>query len=73
MFLALNKKQALQSAGVNVGLFYLLQIIFLIFLTGYHTSEFQQFVYVMMVDSFYIIALVLVIKDNMLFRVFYKQ
>ncbi|HHN47576.1 MAG TPA: hypothetical protein ENN08_01340 [Bacteroidales bacterium] len=72
LFMALNPKQALQSLWVNVGIYYLLQIIFMIFLTGYHTSELQQFIYVMFVDSFYIIALVLILKDNMLYPVFMK-
>ena len=73
LFLALTRKQALQSLWVNFGIYYLLQIIFMIFLTGYHTSGVQQFIYVMFVDSFYIIALVLILKDNMLYPAFAKS
>jgi hypothetical protein len=72
LFLALARKQALQSLWVNFGIYYLLQIIFMISLTGYHSSELHQFIYVMFVDSFYIIALVLILKDNMLYPVFQK-
>jgi len=72
LFFALNRKSALQSLGLNLGIYYLFQVIFLILLTGYHTSEVQKFIYVMLMDSFYIIGLVLVIKDNMLYPVFRK-
>ena len=73
LFIAVRRNLAFHSLGTNLGLFYLFQIIFLILLTGYHTSEVQKFIYVMLMDSFYIIALVLVIKDNMLYPVFRKQ
>lgn len=72
LFIVLKRNLALQSMGINFGIFYFLQVIFLILLTGYHTSEIQKFIYVMFMDSFYIIGLVLVIKDNMLYPVFRK-
>lgn len=70
LFFVLALKTALKSAGVNLGIFVFIQAVFLILLTGYHTSETQKFIYVMMMDSFYIIALVLIIKDNLLYHVF---
>lgn len=73
LFIALKRNLALQSLALNFGIFYFLQVIFLMLLTGYHTSEVQKFIYVMLMDSFYIIALVLVIKDNMLYPVFRKK
>lgn len=72
LFFALHYKTALRAMGINLGIFYLIHVLFLILLTGYHTSAFQKYIYVMMMDSFYIIALVLVIKDNMLYPVFSK-
>ena len=72
LFFALNRKSALHSLGLNMGIYYLIQVFFLILLTGYHTSEVQKFIYVLLMDSFYIIGLVLVIKDNMLYPVFRK-
>lgn len=73
LLFALRFKSALKSAGVNLGIFMFIQAIFLILLTGYHTSETQKFIYIMMMDSFYIIALVLIIKDNLLYPVFRKE
>lgn len=72
LLIAISFKSAIKAFGVNAGIFLMLQIIFLILLTGYHTSETQKFIYVLLMDSFYIIGLVLVIKDNMLYPVFRK-
>lgn len=72
LFLVLKSRSALQSAAINGGVFYLIQLFFLVQLTGYYTSETQKFIFDMLIDSFYIIALVLVIKDNMLYPVFSK-
>lgn len=73
LFFIINRKLAFRSLLVNVGVFLFIQIFFMIMLTGYHISTFQQYIYVMMMDSFYIIALILVIKDNMLYPVFSKE
>ncbi len=73
LFFVLNRKSAFQSLIVNVGMFFLVQIIFLILLTGYYDSMIQQYIYTMLLDSFYIIALILIIKDNMLYPVFRKN
>ena len=73
LFFVLKRKTAWQSLGVNVGIFLLIQIIFLILLTGYYSSTVQQYIFTMMLDSFYIIALTLIIKDNMLYPVFGKK
>lgn len=72
LFLVLKRKSALQSAAINIGIFYFIQLFFLVQLTGYYTSETQKFIFNMLMDSFYIVALVLVIKDNMLYPVFSK-
>jgi len=73
LLLAFRIKPALKAAGVNLGIFMFIQAIFLMLLTGYHTSETQKFIYKIMMDSFYIIALVLIIKDNLLYAIFTKQ
>jgi hypothetical protein len=73
LFFVLKRKSALQSLLVNFGLFILIQVIFMILLTGYYNSDVQQYIYTMMMDSFYIIALVFVIKDYMLYPVFVKK
>ncbi len=73
LFFVLKRKSAWRSLGTNIGIFLLVQMIFLILLTGYYTSTVQQYIFTMMLDSFYIIALILIIKDNMLYPVFRKK
>lgn len=72
LFLSLRWKQALQSLGLNFILFGGFQIFFLIMLTGYYTSATQKFIFEMLIDTFYVVAIVLVIKDNMLYPIFRK-
>ncbi len=72
LFFVLKPKRATISLAVNFGLFFLVQIIFLFLLTGYYTSSVQKYIYTIMLDSFYIIALILIIKDNILYSVFRK-
>ena len=73
LFFVLKRKSALISLGTNIGIFFLIQIIFLILLTNYYTSEVQQYIFMMIDDSFNIIALILILKDNMLYPVFRKR
>jgi len=73
LFFVLKRKAAWKSLGVNTGIYLLVQIIFLILLTGYYSSPVQQYIFTMMLDSFYIIALTLIIKDNMIYPVFRKR
>ncbi len=73
LFFVLDRKTALRSMVVNIGVFLFFQVLFLAFLTGYYNSDVQQFLFDTMLDSFYIIALILVIKDNIFYSVFKKQ
>jgi len=73
LFLVLDRKTALKSMGINIGIYFLTQVIFLIMLTGYFTSVIQQYLFDIMLDSFYIVALILVIKDNIFYGVFLKK
>jgi len=70
LFFVINKKTAFKLLAVNISVFMAIQVLFLYFLTGYYNSEIQKFLFDMMLDNFYIIALILVIKDNMLYPVF---
>jgi len=70
LFIIIERKNAIKAFITNIAIFMLMQIIFLILLTGYYTSDIQQYIFTIMLDSFYIIALVLIIKDNILFSVF---
>ena len=58
-----GRKQALVSAGITIGAFLALQIIFLLLLTAYYTSGAAKYIYDVMLDSFYIIAMGIVIID----------
>jgi hypothetical protein len=73
LFLVLDRKTALKSLGINVGIYFLTQVIFLIMLTGYFSSTIQRYLFDIMLDSFYIVALILVIKDNIFYGVFLKK
>lgn len=68
----LNRKQLLISAALNLGLFLFIHIIFLMLLTAYYTSGFAKLMYDAMMDSFYIIALILIIIDYIRQPVFKK-
>ncbi len=70
LFFIIKRKNAIKALLTNVAVFMLVQMVFLILLTGYYTSDIQQFIFTIMIDCFYIIALILVIKDNILFSLF---
>jgi len=72
LFFLIKRKKAFKLLGINVGIFVALQMLFLILLTGYYNSSIQQYLFDMMLDNFYIIALILVIKDSMIYPVFQK-
>jgi hypothetical protein len=56
-------KKALRSMAENLIIFYIFQLIFLLLLTGYYNSALVKFIYELLLDSFYIIALFLIVKD----------
>lgn len=70
LFFAIGKSAALRSLAVNFVIFYFAQIVLLVLLSAFYQSEVQKFFYLMLMDSFYIIALAIVIKDNLLYKVF---
>ncbi len=60
----IDRKRALKSSGLNIGLFVIFHIIFLLLLTGYHTSRVAHFFYIVFMDSFYIVGLLIILVDN---------
>ncbi len=58
-----SRKQILHSASTTIGIFLGLQIIFMLLLTAYYTSSIAQYMYDVMLDTFYIIALGIIILD----------
>jgi hypothetical protein len=63
LFFNLPRKYAIRSALENILAFYLIQVIYVILLTAYYNSAAIKFVYDLLLDSFYIIALFLIVKD----------
>ena len=70
LFFIISRKNATKALFTNIVTYMLTQIVFLILLTGYYTSDIQQFIFTIMIDCFYIVALILVIKDNIFYSVF---
>ncbi len=69
-FLLRSKKQSLQSTMLTFGLFFSIQVFFLLLLTAYYSSGIAKYMYNTMMDSFYIIALILIIIDYIRYPVF---
>jgi hypothetical protein len=63
LFFNLPRKYAIRSALENILAFYLIQVIYVILLTAYYNSTAVKFIYDLLLDSFYIIALFLIVKD----------
>ncbi|HNQ83378.1 MAG TPA: hypothetical protein PLW31_12235 [Bacteroidales bacterium] len=63
LFFNLPAKKAWRSAAENIITFFIIQLVYVLLLTGYHNSSGVKFIYDLLLDSFYIIALFLVVKD----------
>jgi hypothetical protein len=64
LFFNIDRKQATRSAIENLVAFYIVQVIYLLLLTGYYDSPVTKFIYDLLMDSFYIIVLFLIVKDT---------
>lgn len=60
----LGWRTSLRSAKWNIPLFILFQVIFLLLLTAYYSSQVARFIYTMMMEGFYVIAIIIVIIDS---------
>lgn len=60
----LKRRRALSSSGINFGIYFAIQIVFMLLLTSIHTSSAARFIYQLFLDSFYIVALAIIIVDN---------
>lgn len=68
LFFIVKRMAAFKSLIINLLIYPGIQVLFLILLTNYYQSKTAEYIFTMMLDSFYIIALILVIKDYMLLR-----
>ncbi|MFO8148652.1 MAG: hypothetical protein R6U03_14795 [Gillisia sp.] len=59
----LPRKTAVTQSVINSGIFLFFQLVFMLLLTFYYTSTFARFLYHIFLESFYIIALFLILKD----------
>ena len=64
LFFNLPLKEAIRSAIENIVIFYVIQLIYVLLLTAYYNNAFIKFIYDLLIDSFYIIALFLIVKDS---------
>jgi hypothetical protein len=64
LFFNLSLKHATRSAIENILIFYAIQLIYVLLLTSYYNSATVKFIYDLLIDSFYIIALFLIVKDS---------
>jgi hypothetical protein len=64
LFFNLPFKQASRSAVQNIVIFYIIQLIYVLLLTAYYNNSIVKFIYDLLLDSFYIIALFLIVKDS---------
>lgn len=63
LFFNLPRKQATRAAIENIVIYYAVQLIYVLLLTAYYKSQAVKFIYDLLIDSFYIIALFLIVKD----------
>lgn len=63
LFFNLPVKQAVRSTIENIVIFFAVQLLYVVLLTGYHNSSVVKFIYDLLLDSFYIVALFLIVKD----------
>jgi len=68
LFINLPWRKALRSTIENLSIFILVQVIYLLILTGYYKSSTDKFFFHLLIDSFYIIGLFLIVKDAVRFR-----
>jgi hypothetical protein len=68
LFINIHWRKALRSTIENLSVFVLVQVIYLLILTGYYNSGVEKFFFHLLIDSFYIIGLFLIVKDAVRFK-----
>jgi hypothetical protein len=68
LFINIAWRKALRSTIENLSAFILVQVIYLLILTGYYESNADKFFFHLLIDSFYIIGLFLIVKDALRFK-----
>jgi hypothetical protein len=68
LFINIHWRKALRSTIENLLIFILIQVIYLLILTGYYESDTDKFFFHLLIDSFYIFGLFLIVKDTIRYR-----
>ena len=68
LFINIHWRKALRSAIENLSIFVVVQVIYLLILTGYYNSGAEKFFFHLLIDSFYIIGLFLIVKGAIRFK-----
>ncbi len=64
LFFSLPTKQAARQGGFDLGLFLLFHVGFMILLTLYYKSELAKYLFHLMMEAFYVFAVIIIIKDS---------
>ncbi|MBW6460610.1 MAG: hypothetical protein K0B08_08560 [Bacteroidales bacterium] len=70
LFFNLPFRQAFRTAWQNILIFYIIQVIYVVLLSSYYNSSTVKYIYDLLMDSFYIIALFLIVKDAFRYDLF---
>ena len=68
LFINIHWKKAVRSIVENLLIFTIIQVIYLLILTGYYNSDADKFFFHLLIDSFYIFVLFLIVKDTIRYR-----
>ena len=64
LFFSLPAKQAAKQGAFDFGIFLLFQVLFMILLTFYYNSELAKYLFHLMMEAFYVFAVIIIIKDS---------
>lgn len=73
LFLHLTKRTAILQSLKSLGLFFLLQVVFMLILSSYYHFAFSRYLFYLFIEAFYIIAIVIIIKDSLQFPPIWKR
>ena len=62
---ALGFRSSLRVGKISLGVFVAIQVVFLLLLYGYHTASLARFFYDLLRESFFVLALAVIIIDNL--------
>lgn len=73
LFFSLPRKKALRQSAINLGIFMFFQVIFVLLLTSYYNSELAKYLFHVMMETFYVFAIIIIIKDSLKYPELWKR